>query len=163
VPAAIGAKLAQPDRQVVGVAGDGDFLQTMQEMAVAAMLDLPVLFVVLNNCGWASIKMGQTAYFGRTIAVDFTRRDGTPYTADLAECGRAFGLHSARVTEPAEVGPAVQRALASHGPALLEVTVAREGPMAGAVKTGWWDAPIPEYLTDRRRAYERERAEEQMG
>ena len=59
LPAAIGAKLARPDRQVLGIAGDGDFLQTMQELATAAMLDLPVVFVVLNNSGWISIKGGQ--------------------------------------------------------------------------------------------------------
>ena len=163
LPAAIGAKLAQPDRQVVGVAGDGDFLQTMQEMAVAAMLDLPVVCVVLNSAGWASIKMGQTAYFGRTIAVDFNRKDGTPYSANLADCGRAFGLHSERVLEPTDVAPAVRRALDSGGPALVEVMVARDGPLAGATKAGWWDAPIPAYFTEKREQYERERAEEQMG
>ena len=163
LPAAIGAKLARPDRQVVAVCGDGDFLQTMQEMAVAAMLDLPLLVVVLNNCGWGSIKGGQLASFGRSIAVDFLRKDGSAYTPDYAAAARSFGLHGERVEVPAEVGPAVRRALASGGPALVEVLVAREGPSSGTAKTGWWDVPIPAYLEDRRRAYLAERAEEQMG
>jgi acetolactate synthase-1/2/3 large subunit len=161
VPAAIGAKLAAPDRQVAGIAGDGDFLQTMQEMAVAAMLDLPVLFVVLNNAGWLSIKGGQLSNFGRVFATEFQRRDGSMYTPDFAACARSFGLHSERVDRPDEVAPAVRRALATGGPALVEVTVAREFPDAGATKTGWWDVPVPTYHREQRRRYEAERAEEQ--
>lgn len=163
LPAAIGAKLARPDRSVVAICGDGDFLQTMQEMAVAAMLDLPVITVVLNNCGWGSIKGGQLANFGRTLAVDFLRRDGSPYTPSFAEAARSFGLQGERVHAPDEVGPAVRRALAFGGPALVEVMVAREGPESGTAKTGWWDVPIPVYHEERRRAYLAERAEEQMG
>jgi acetolactate synthase I/II/III large subunit len=161
VPAAIGAKLAAPDRQVAGVAGDGDFLQTMQEMAVAAMLDMPVLFVVLNNAGWMSIKGGQLANFGRTFITEFQHRDGSLYTPDFAAAARSFGLHAERVDKPDEVAPAVRRALATGGPALVEVTVAREFPDAGATKTGWWDVPIPTYHRERRRQYEAQRAEEQ--
>lgn len=163
LPAAIGAQLAQPDRQVVAICGDGDFLQTMQELAVAAMLDLPVLTVVLNNCGWGSIKGGQLANFGRSLAVDFMKKDGSAYTPDYAAVARGFGLHAETVHEPGDVGPAVRRALASGGPALLEVTVARDGPTSGTAKTGWWDVPIPEYHEERRRAYLAEKAEEQMG
>jgi acetolactate synthase-1/2/3 large subunit len=162
VPAAIGAKLAAPERQVAGVAGDGDFLQTMQEMAVAAMLDLPVLFVVLNNAGWISIKGGQLSNFGRMFATEFQRRDGSLYTPDFAAAARSFGLHAERVDRPDEVAPAVGRALATGGPALVEVTVAREFPDAGATKTGWWDVPIPTYHLERRRQYEAQRAEEQL-
>jgi acetolactate synthase-1/2/3 large subunit len=162
VPAAIGAKLAAPERQVAGIAGDGDFLQTMQEMAVAAMLDLPVLFVVLNNAGWISIKGGQLSNFGRMFATEFQRRDGSPYSPDFAAAARSFGLHAERVDRPEEVARAVQRALATGGPALVEVTVAREFPDAGATKTGWWDVPVPTYHLERRRQYEAQRAEEQL-
>jgi acetolactate synthase-1/2/3 large subunit len=161
VPAAIGAKLAQPDRTVVGIAGDGDFMQTMQEMATAAMLGTPVLFVVLNNSGWISIKGGQLANFGRVAMTDFQRPDGTTYSPAYAEVARNFGLHGEKVEDPADIGPAVRRALATQGPALLEITVARDYPLAGATKAGWWDAPVPTYLPDQRRAYEAGRAEEQ--
>jgi acetolactate synthase-1/2/3 large subunit len=161
VPAAIGAKLAQPDRPVVGIAGDGDFMQTMQEMATAAMLGTPVLFVVLNNSGWISIKGGQLANFGRIAMTDFQRPDGTTYSPAYAEVARNFGLHGEKVDDPANIGPAVRRAIATHGPALLEITVARDYPLAGATKAGWWDAPVPAYLPEQRRAYEAGRAEEQ--
>jgi acetolactate synthase-1/2/3 large subunit len=161
VPAAIGAKLARPDQTVVGIAGDGDFLQTMQEMATAAMLDLPVLFVVLNNSGWISIKGGQLASFDRVSMTDFCRRDGSVYSPAYADVARNFGLHGEKVEDPAEIQAAVGRALATKGPALLEITVARDYPEAGATKVGWWDAPIPTYLPEKRQAYEAGRAEEQ--
>lgn len=161
VPAAIGAKLAQPDRQVAAVCGDGDFLQTMQEIGVAAMLDLPVLFVVLNNSGFGSIKGGQLANFGRTAAVDFMRR-GQPYTPHYANVAREFGIPGEQVTEPSQVAPAIRRALASGGPALVEVIVARDFPDAGANKTGWWDVPVPHTRGAGREAYLAGKAEEQI-
>jgi acetolactate synthase-1/2/3 large subunit len=162
VPAAIGAKLAQPDRQVVGIAGDGDFMQTMQEIAVAAMLDLPVLFVILNNAGWISIKGGQLAHFGKAVMTDFCRQ-GDVYSPAFADVAKNFGLHGERVDDPDGIQPAVKRALATQGPAVLEITVAREFPHAGTTKTGWWDVPVPYYMPEQRRAYEAGRAEEQMG
>lgn len=162
VPAALGAQLAHPGRQVAGIAGDGDFMQTMQEMAVAVMQDLPVLFVVLNNAGWMSIKGGQLANFGRVAMTDFCRKDGSVYTPDFAAVARNFGLHGERVDDPADIRPAVERAFATHGPALLEVTVARNFPEAGTNKTGWWDVPVPARLGKQREEYVAGRAEEQM-
>lgn len=160
VPAALGAKLARPDRQVVAVAGDGDFLQTMQEMATAVIEDVAVVFLVLNNCGWISIRNGQRAFMGEEFGVYFDR-GGEAYTPNFARVAEEFGLQGERVERPADVAPAVERALASGGPALVEAMIAREGPESGLIKTGWWDAPVPAYLEERRAAYERERTEEQ--
>jgi acetolactate synthase-1/2/3 large subunit len=143
LPAAIGAQLAQPDAQVLAVCGDGDFLQTMQELATAAMLGTPVCTVVLDNSGWISIKGGQQAHFGRTAITDF-QRDGEPYSPDFAAVARAFGIHAERAERPDEVRPAVERALASGGPSLVHVPVERDLATAGPDKTGWWDVPVPE-------------------
>ena len=143
LPAAIGAQLARPDAPVVAVTGDGDFLQTMQELATAAMLGTPVCTVVLDNSGWISIKGGQQAHFGRTTITDFVR-DGRPYSPDFAAIGRAFGIHAERADDPRDVRPAVERALASGGPSLVHVGVERELALAGPDKTGWWDVPVPE-------------------
>jgi acetolactate synthase-1/2/3 large subunit len=162
VPAAIGAKLGRPDRQVLGIAGDGDFLQTMQELATAAMLDLPIVFVVLNNSGWISIKGGQASFFGRTAAVDFLRRDGSVYSPDYRAIGAAFGLHAEHVDHPDGVRSAVDRALAVDGPALVAIDVARDFPDAGLDKTGWWDAPVPEFHREQHAAQAAGRAEEQQ-
>ena len=133
----------------------------MQELATAAMLDLPVLFVVLNNAGWISIKGGQIANFGRVSMTEFARRDGSVYSPAYGEIARNFGIFGEKVDDPAHIGPAVKRALATQGPALIEISVARDYPEAGATKAGWWDAPVPPYLPDQRRSYEAGRAEEQ--
>lgn len=143
LPAAIGAQLARPDAQVLAICGDGDFLQTMQELAAAAMLGTPVCTVVLDNSGWISIKGGQDHHFGRTAMTDFTR-DGAPYSPDFAAIGRAFDIHTETAHEPSAVRPAVERALASGGPSLIHMRVERDLPMSGPDKTGWWDVPVPE-------------------
>ena len=143
LPAAIGAQLARPEAQVLALCGDGDFLQTMQELSAAAMLGTPVCTVVLDNSGWISIKGGQQHHFGRTAMTDFTR-GGQPYSPDFAAIGRAFGIHAECAERPEEVRPAVERALASGGPSLVHVKVDRDLAVAGPDKTGWWDVPVPE-------------------
>jgi acetolactate synthase I/II/III large subunit len=143
LPAAIGAQLARPDAQVVALAGDGDFLQSMQELSAAAMLGTPVCTVVLDNSGWISIKGGQQHHLGRTAVTDFLR-DGEPYSPDFAAIGRAFDIHAECVEQPSHVRPAVERALASGGPSLIHVKVDRDLAVAGPDKTGWWDVPVPE-------------------
>ena len=160
LPAAIGAQLAAPDRQVLGICGDGDFLQTMQELAAAAMLGSPICAVILDNSGWISIKGGQQAFFGRSAATDFLR-DGATYSPDYAAIGRAFGLHAEHVRDPDEVCPAVARALASGGPSLVAIDVSRDLGDGGPDKTGWWDVPVPEYHAEQHEAQLAGRREEQ--
>jgi len=164
LPAALGAKLAAPDKQVVAAVGDGDFLMTCQELATAAQYQIPVVVVVLNNMGWHSIRDLQIATYGqeRAFSVDFTGKDGKLASLDFAALGKAFGLQSERIQRPDEVQPAVKRALASGGPALVEVLVNREYPHSGSLVTGWWDVPVPAYMEERRRKYLAERAEEQL-
>ena len=161
VPAAIGAQLARPDRQVLAICGDGDFLQTMQELAAAVLAGTPVCTVVLDNSGWISIKGGQQTFFGRTTMTDFVTPDGSTYSPDFAAIGRAFGIHAERVEAPADVKPAVGRALASGGPSLIHIPVERDLAMAGPDKTGWWDVPIPEYHPEQRARQTAGRSEEQ--
>jgi acetolactate synthase-1/2/3 large subunit len=162
LPAAIGCQLAMPDRQVLAIAGDGSFLQTMQELAAARMADAPVCTVVLDNSGWISIKGGQDHFMGRTAATDFLLPDGDLYRMDFAGIARSFGLHAASVERPDEVCAAVADALASGGPSLVHVRVDRDLAVAGPDKTGWWDAPVPEYHEDQRREYLAGLAEEQQ-
>jgi len=143
LPAAIGAQLARPDAQVLAMCGDGDFLQSMQELLAAALAGTAVCAVVLDNSGWISIKGGQDAHFGRTAMTDFIR-NGEPYSPDFAAIGRAFDIHTEFADMPADVRPAVERALASGGPSLVHVKVDRDLAVAGPDKTGWWDVPVPE-------------------
>lgn len=162
VPAALGAKLAAPGRQVVGLVGDGDFLMTVQELATAVQYNLPVVYVVANNAGWIAIRDLQAAVYGpeRAQGAEFLRQ-GEPVSPDVAAVARGFGCHAERVAHPDEVRPALERAFASERPAVVEVLVERDYPLSGSPATGWWDVPVPAYLEEQRSRYERERAEEQ--
>ena len=111
LPAAIGAQLAQPDRQVVAICGDGNFLQSMQELQAAVLAGTPVCAVVLDNSGWISIKGGQETFFGRTAWTDFLTPDGSLYSPDFAAIGRAFGLHA---EQPATTRPTSRRPCAAR-------------------------------------------------
>ncbi len=161
LPAAIGAQLAKPDRQVISISGDGSFLQSMQELQTAVLAGTPVCAIVLDNSGWISIKGGQETFFGRSAWTDFRTPDGSLYSPAFDDIGRAFGLHAERVNDPAEVAPAVRRALASGGPSLVHVIVDRDLATAGPDKTGWWDAPSPEHHPEQRARWAAGVAEEQ--
>jgi acetolactate synthase-1/2/3 large subunit len=161
LPAAIGAQLALPDREVIAVCGDGDFLQTMQELQAAVLAGTPVCAVVLDNSGWISIKGGQESFFGRSAWTDFLTPDGSVYSPDFAAIGAAFGIHSEAASHPDEVEPAVRRALASGGPSLVHVKVDRSLAVAGPDKTGWWDAPSPPNHPEQHAGWLAGRAEEQ--
>jgi acetolactate synthase-1/2/3 large subunit len=161
LPAAIGAQLAQPERQVISISGDGSFLQSIQELQTAVLAGTPVCAVVLDNSGWISIKGGQESFFGRSAWTDFVTPDGSIYSADFAAIGRAFGLHAETVDDPAEVRAAVGIALASGGPSLVHIRVDRDLVAAGPDKTGWWDAPSPEYHPEQRARWAAGVAEEQ--
>lgn len=144
VPAAIGAKLAMPTRQVVCIVGDGDFLQSLQEMAVCVMHNIPVVFLVQNNSGYMSIRGGQRKIMGRHIGSEFNTPDGKPYSPNFTEIARSFGLEAWRVEQDSQLNPALKSALASKGPALVEVITSRDA--AGPYTPGWWDFPVPSYV-----------------
>ena len=155
VPAAIGAQISAPETPMVCLVGDGSFLQTGTELAVAAMLDLPLVVVVLNNGGWEAIKDLQIQLFGegRTVSTDW-RRKGEPYFADVAAVARGLGCAAERIEDPEELGPAVARALASReGPVVIEAMSCREIPYSLMHPTGWWDITVPAYLGETRDDY----------
>lgn len=148
VPAAMGAKLAAPDRQVACIVGDGDFLMTAQEIGICVTHDIPVVFVIQNNSGYMSIRGGQRKQTSRHIATEFNHPDGTPYSPDFKAMGAAFGLESFRVDDPADLEATYRKAFASGGPALIEVPTDRNA--AGPWVPGWWDFPVPAYIDDER-------------
>ena len=145
LPAAIGAKLARPDAPVVCIIGDGDFMMCVQELAVCAMYDIPVVFLILNNSGYISIRDGQNHLMGRQIGSEFQRHDGDgrPYSVDFAGLAKSFGFEvAAKVQAADEIGSTIQRALDSNAPALVEVPITRDVSVAAAEVVGWWDFPI---------------------
>jgi acetolactate synthase-1/2/3 large subunit len=164
VPAAIGAKLGsndigKPDRQVVALVGDGDFMMTLSELSMAVQLGFDnIFFIVLNNYGWIAIKDLQQAAFGedRGYGTSFEDKDGNPYSPDFAKIGEAFGCYSEKISKKEEIIPTLERAANSKKPAVIEILVNRIYPFTGSPAVGWWDVPIPEYLTEKRKIYEKE-------
>jgi acetolactate synthase-1/2/3 large subunit len=115
LPAVIGAYFARPDAKCVAVMGDGAFGFSVGELETLMRLKLPVTLIVISNSGYGWIKAGQrTGFGGRYHQVDFT-------TSDHARIAAAYGLKSWRVTEPAELRRALQSAVESDGPTLVDV------------------------------------------
>jgi acetolactate synthase I/II/III large subunit len=117
LPAALAAKVVHPDRAVVAVAGDGDFLMCGQELATAVQHRLDVVVLVVNNGRYGTIRMHQErSYPGRVIATDL---DNPDFPA-LAE---AYGAAGEAVTDTKAFPDAFERALAAGRPALLDLHV----------------------------------------
>lgn len=148
VPAAIGAKLAQPSRQVACVVGDGDFLMTVQELGVAVQHQIPVCFVVPNNQGYMSIRGGQRKITDRHVLSEWTGRQGAPYSVEIAEVAAGFGMRSWQVTDPGKLQSTLAEAIEVGEPTLVEVPTSRDA--AGPPVPGWWDFPVPAYIQDER-------------
>ena len=160
-PAALGAKLACPDQQVVAILGDGDFMMCAPEMGVAVMHNIPVVAMVQNNSGYMSIRGGQRKFMGRHVGSEFNTDggNGEPYTAEITEMAKSFGMHAVRVTESKNLRAALEEALALGKPALIEVITSRDA--AGPFTPGWWDFPSPAYYEKEQEAYAEMRAKEQ--
>jgi acetolactate synthase-1/2/3 large subunit len=115
VPAAIGAKLAHPQRVTIANCGDGGFLMTGQEMATAVQYGVNIITIVYNNGALGTIRMHQEAqYPKRPIGTDFVN-------PDFAALGTAYGALGLKVSRDNDFLPALQEALQANKPALIEV------------------------------------------
>jgi acetolactate synthase-1/2/3 large subunit len=120
VAGAIGAKLAQPSKNVVCTTGDGAFQMFMKELPTAVQHNAPVTYVVLNNFSLGWIKFGQRRRGDRFIATDFHAQP------DFVKIAEANGCYGERVEAPSSIKPALERALeANEGgkPAVIEFIV----------------------------------------
>jgi acetolactate synthase I/II/III large subunit len=117
IPAAIAAKVVDPDRIVVCVSGDGDFLMSGHELAAAVQEELPIVVLVVNNGMYGTIRMHQERLFpGRVVGTDLVN-------PDFVAWAHAFGAHGELVTRSEEFPSAFERAVGAGRPALLELRV----------------------------------------
>ena len=117
VPAAIGAKALYRDRTVIAFAGDGCFLMTGQELATAVQYRLNVIFIVVNNNMYGTIRMHQEREFpGHVYGTSLTNPDFAAYA-------RSFGASGEVVENTAEFAPAFARAMEAGKPALIEIRI----------------------------------------
>lgn len=115
LPAAMGAQVAFPDRQVINIDGDGSFLMNIQELQTLKVENIPVKTVVLNNAHLGMVAQWEDRFYkslrGHTYIGD----------ANFAEIAHAFGVKSECIREPKDVVPALKRMLKHKGPYVLDV------------------------------------------
>jgi pyruvate dehydrogenase (quinone) len=119
LPQAIGAQSSSPGRQVISLSGDGGFTMLMGDFITLVQRKLPVKVVVFNNgtLGFVEMEMKAAGLLETGVALQ---------NPDFAAMARAMGVEATRVEDPADLAPALQRALAHPGPALIDVVTARQ-------------------------------------
>src|SRR4030081_386124 len=111
-PTALGAKVANPDRPVVAITGDGGFMFGVQELATAVQFNIGVVTLVFNNNAYGNVRRDQRERFdGRVVASDLVN-------PDFVKRAESFGVGATRVTSPEGFRPALEKALAAGGPYL---------------------------------------------
>jgi acetolactate synthase-1/2/3 large subunit len=121
-PAAIGAKIAFPDRVVVALVGDGGFGQNPAMLATAVQEDVAVVWIIMNNCAFGTIAGLEKAHFGTTFGTEF-HKGGKPYLVDYAAIARAYGAEGVQINSAGEFKPALERAIASKRPFVIDVAM----------------------------------------
>lgn len=117
LPAAIGTKVARPEVPVIAFIGDGSLGMSLAELETVVREELAICIVVMNDSGYGNIRQEQLVHFGdRTIGVDFA-------DVDYAAIARACGLQATRVSTGAGLADAVEAALCSDSPWLVEAAI----------------------------------------
>ena len=126
-PTALGAKVAQPDRPVVALCGDGGFLFNSQELATAVQHGINVVAVVFNDNAYGNVLRDQVNQFsGRAVGAEL-------HNPDFVKLAEAYGVRGVRAEGPEALESAVREAIATDGPSLIEVPVGHD---ADAVYVG---------------------------
>ena len=128
-PAAVAAALRHPDRCVVALAGDGDFMMNGQELATAMQYGCDMLVLVIDNGAYGTIRMHQEREYPERISGTMLRNP------DFAALARAYGGWSERVEKTEEFAPALERAMAQRGVRLLHLVTDVERISAGTTIT----------------------------
>jgi len=119
-PTALGAKVANPDRPVVAITGDGGFMFGVQELATAVQFNIGVVTLVFNNNSYGNVRRDQRERFeGRVVASDLVN-------PDFVKLAQSFGVGAARVTSPEVFRPALEKALAHGRPYLIDIEVPKD-------------------------------------
>ncbi len=137
-PAAIGAKIGCPEAEVVCVAGDGSFQMNVQEMATAAINNVPVKVMIIDNHALGMVRQWQSLFYHQRYS--FTELASTPDFVKLAD---AYGWQAARISRPEQIGPALDQMLACEGPYLLDVVIPTDQTVYPMVAPG---APLDDII-----------------
>jgi thiamine pyrophosphate-dependent acetolactate synthase large subunit-like protein len=113
-PAAIGAKVACPERPVVAMCGDGAFMYTCQELATAVKYGISVPVILFNDNCYANIKQQQMNHFDRCSEADLVN-------PDFVKFAESFGAYGIRIEDLGDLKPAIEKSLEADGPTIIEV------------------------------------------
>jgi len=124
-PAALGAKVACPDKQVIDIDGDGSFLMNVQELAMAKVEGIAAKAIILNNQHLGMVVQWEDLQYKSNRAHTFLGDAREPETIypDYVSLSRGFGVPCERVSHPSELRAAIERLLAAEGPYVLDVMV----------------------------------------
>ena len=131
-PAALGAQFACPDKVVFDIAGDGSFQMNIQELSTAVQNKLPVNVAILNNGYLGMVRQWQQLFWNRRYSSSYL----APGNPDFVKVAEAYGAMGIRVTEPDEVRPALEKAIAHPGPVVLDFMVNPEENVSPMVPSG---------------------------
>lgn len=121
-PAAVGAKIAFPNRVVVSLVGDGGFGQNPAVLATAAAENVPVIWIIMNNFAYGTIAGLQKAHFDTTLGTLF-KREGEQYSPDYAAIARAYGVEGIKIESAEQFKPALERAIQLNKPVVIDVAM----------------------------------------
>jgi len=133
--AAVGAKVAAPDKHVVAVIGDGAFSSTSSAVITAVEQGIKVIWLILNNYGYCSVKVIQKQFFNEVFATEHLNEQNQSYNPDFTKLAESYGAIGERIDDPSELAEALKRAFASDKPYVLDVAISRE---LGVVQAGDW-------------------------
>ena len=120
-PAALGAKLAKPNSQVIAIIGDGGFLFSQAELATAVQYQLNIITIIFNDQGFGAIKRRQLNAFKRTVGVDLP-------SPDFVRLAEAYGAIGIRLTTPDQLYTHLKKALGYNQPVIIEVPLDNNDP-----------------------------------
>ena len=131
VPGAMGAQVGRPDKVVWSVAGDGGFQMTMAELATMVENKIPVKFAIINNRYLGMVRQWQEFFYQKSyVATHYT------HNPDFVKLAEAFGMLGIRVSDKAQVKPAILRAMEFDGPALIDFVVEEEENVYPMIPSG---------------------------
>ncbi|HWM32960.1 MAG TPA: acetolactate synthase large subunit [Pseudolysinimonas sp.] len=162
VPAAMGAKVAQPDRLVWAIDGDGCFQMTNQELATCTINDIPIKVAVINNSSLGMVRQWQTLFYdGRHSFTDLNtgsvnKDETTRMVPDFVKLAEAYGALGIRVTKPEEIDPAIKLAIETNDrPVVIDFVVSRDAMVWPMVPQGVGNSSV-QYARDHAPDWEEE-------
>ena len=128
IGATMGVQVAHPDRPVIGIIGDGSAMMTVQGLWTAANDNIPCVFVICNNGMYRILKVNFDVYQRDILQMEESAGANLPFSDfptpfHVAEIASGMGVHGERITDPAQIAPALLRALASGKPAVLDIVI----------------------------------------